>query len=140
MPPDIEVLLLRLIGGDSTAPSEVLDRARTTDSPALLVAAAIVCATPAESAGLLIRAAQHAATTRHRQLVAIAGAYLKDDADLLDALARDHLSDHPDHILAAWIASRGTATDTGTGDVFVGEVRSSIETTDACVDRASHDL
>ncbi len=110
MPPDIEVLLLRLIGGDATAPSEVLDGARTTDSPALLVAAALVCGTPAESAGFLTRAAQHAATTRDRQLVAIATAHLADDADLLDALARDHLSDHPDHVLAAWIASQRTGT------------------------------
>ena len=139
MPPDIEVLLLRLIGGDATAPSEVLDGARTTDSPALLVAAALVCGTPAESAGLLTRAGQHAATTRDRQLVAIATAHLQDDADLLDALVRDHLSEHPDHILAAWIASRGTAADTGTGDVLVGEVRSSIEATDARFDRDSHD-
>jgi hypothetical protein len=108
MPADIEVLLLRLIGGDATAPGEVLHRARTTDSPALLVAAALVCGTQAASAGFLTRAARHATTTRDRQLVAICTAHLGEDADLLDALARDHLSDHPDHVLAAWIASQGT--------------------------------
>ena len=110
MPPDIEVLLLRLIGGDATAPSEILDRASTNDSPALLVAAALVTDSPAEPAGFLARAAKNAGTTRDRQLVAIAAAHLDDDADLLDALVRDHLSDHPDNILAAWIASQRTLT------------------------------
>jgi hypothetical protein len=111
MPPDIEVLLLRLIGGDATAPGEILDRARTNDSPTLLVAAALVTDQPTEPAGFLARAARHAATARDRQLVAIATSYLDDDPDLLDALVRDHLSDHPDNILAAWIASRRTQTD-----------------------------
>lgn len=108
MPPDIEVLLLRLIGGDTTAPGEILDRARTNDSPTLLVAAALVTDQPTEPAGFLARAARHAVTTRDRQLVAIATSYLDDDPDLLDALVRDHLSDHPDNILAAWIASQRT--------------------------------
>jgi hypothetical protein len=110
MPPDIEVLLLRLIGGDPTAPNEILDRAQTSDSPALLVAAALVTDEPSEPAGLLVRAANNAATTRDRQLVAIATAHHNDDADLLDALVRDHLSDHPDNILAAWIASQRKPT------------------------------
>ena len=30
----------------------------------------------------------------------------RGDADLLDALVRDHLADHPDNLLAAWIAAR----------------------------------
>src|SRR3954447_26759245 len=106
MPPDIEVLLLRLIGGDATAPGEILDWARTSESPPLLVAAALVSGHPIEPAGFLSRAAKSAATTRDRQLVAIATAHLDDDPDLLDALVRDHLSDHPDNILAAWIASQ----------------------------------
>jgi hypothetical protein len=107
---DIDVLLRRLIGGDNTAPAEILDRAKTSDSPTLLVAAALVTDEPTEPAGLLTRAAQSAATTRDRQLVAIAMAYLNDHADLLDALVRDHLSDHPDNILAAWIASQRNPT------------------------------
>jgi hypothetical protein len=111
MSPDIEVLLLRLIGGDVTAPGEILDSASTNDSPALLVAAALVTNRPSEPAGFLARAAKHAATTRDRQLVAIATAHLGDDADLLDALVRDHLSDHPDNVLAAWIASQRPRTD-----------------------------
>jgi hypothetical protein len=110
MPPDIEVLLLRLIGGDDTAPAAILDRAKTSASPALLVAAALVTDEPTEPAQLLARAAESAGTTRDRQLVAIATAHLNDDADLLDALVRDHLSDHPDNILAAWIASQRNPT------------------------------
>ena len=111
MPNDIDALLLRMIGGDEAAPREILDRARTNDSPALLVAAALVTDEPADPAGFLARAEKYAATTRDRQLVAIATAHLNDDADLLDALSRDHLSDHPDNILAAWIASRPLPND-----------------------------
>ena len=75
------------------------------------MAAALVTEQPSEPAGFLARAAKNAATTRDRQLVALATAHLDDDADLLDALVRDHLSDHPDNILAAWIASQRTHTD-----------------------------
>jgi len=111
MPPDFEPLLRRLIGGDATAAGEILDHASRNDSPTLLVAAALVTQEPRETAGFLARAAEGAATTRDRQLVAIAGAHLGHDADLLDALVRDHLSDHPDNILAAWIASQRTPSD-----------------------------
>ena len=45
-----------------------------------------------------------AATTRDRQLVAIATAHLRGERELVDALARDHLVDHPDNVLVAWIA------------------------------------
>jgi hypothetical protein len=38
--------------------------------------------------------------------VAIAAAHLRHDEELLDALVRDHLADHPDSILAAWIATK----------------------------------
>src|SRR6188474_260379 len=46
MPTDIEVLLHRLIGGDDTAPAEILDRAQANDTPGLLVAAALVADQP----------------------------------------------------------------------------------------------
>jgi hypothetical protein len=105
MPTDIEVLLRRLIGGDVTAPAEILDRVQTSDFPGLLVAAALVADQP-ES--YLARAARSAVTSRDRQLVALAIAHLDDNADLLDALARDHLADHPDSVLAAWIAAQHT--------------------------------
>ena len=111
MPPDFEVLLRRLIGGDVTAPGEILDYASMNESPALLVAAALVSEQPKEHVGLLARAAKNATTTRDRQLVAIATAHLDDDAELFDALVRDHLSDHPDNLLAAWIAAQRTHAD-----------------------------
>ena len=34
-----------------------------------------------------------------------------DSAELLVAAARDHLSDHPDNVLAAWIAAQHIHTD-----------------------------
>jgi hypothetical protein len=69
----------------------------------LLVAAALISG---DSDGLLLaRATTHATTTRDRQLVAVAAADLEGDHDLFDALIRDHLADHPDNVLAAWIAT-----------------------------------
>ena len=109
---DIEVLIGRLIGGDVTARADILERADSTDSPRLLVAAALAAEHPE---GYLARAATSATTTRDRQLLALATAHLSDDAELLDALARDHLADHPDNVLAAWIAAQRTGTGTGTG-------------------------
>ena len=69
--------------------------------PAVLVAAALHAA---DGDALLARAAAAATTTRDRQLVAIAAAHLRGEHDVVDALARDHLVDHPDSVLAAWIA------------------------------------
>ena len=110
MPDEIETLLRRLISGDQTAVAAVLARARTSDAPALLVAAALISG---DGDGLLLaRATTHAATTRDRQLVAVAAADLKGDHDLFDALIRDHLADHPDNVLAAWIATRHTQRHT----------------------------
>jgi hypothetical protein len=102
MADDIDRLLRRLIGGDETAGAQILELAGTTSSPALLVAAALVDG----QADHLMRASQSAQSTRDRQLVAIATAHLRDEGDLLDALVRDHLSDHPDNVLVAWIAGR----------------------------------
>ena len=100
---DIEVLLRRLIGGDDTASAEILDRAQRDNAPRLLVAAALVADQPKP---YLTRARSSAVETRDRQLVALATAHLNDNAELLDALVRDHLSDHPDSVLAAWIAAQ----------------------------------
>lgn len=52
---------------------------------------------------LLARGAELAQTSRERQVVATA--YLAGDGDLVDALVRDHLVDHPDSLLVAWIAA-----------------------------------
>lgn len=105
MPDDTDHLIRRLIGGDEAAPRQILDRARSSRSPILLVAAALLADHPAE---FLARAARNATTTRDRQLVAIAEAHLDDDPELADAFVREHLADHPDNLLAAWIAARHT--------------------------------
>jgi hypothetical protein len=103
MPDETETLLRRLISGDQAAVAAVLAGARPRDTPALLVAAALISG---DSDGLLLaRAMTHATTTRDRQLVAVAAADLEGDHDLFDALIRDHLADHPDNVLAAWIAT-----------------------------------
>ena len=103
MPEDTECLVHRLIGGDTEAVETILAAAPTSTSPVLLVAAALVSA---DQDPWLSRAAVHAATTRDRQLVAVAIAHFGADDDLLDALVRDHLADYPDSILAAWIAGQ----------------------------------
>jgi hypothetical protein len=61
----------------------------------------------------MARAATLAATTRDSQLVAIATAHLDGYNDRDEDLARDHLADHPDSVLVAWITSTSNhATDT----------------------------
>jgi hypothetical protein len=54
----------------------------------------------------LPRLARSARTSRERPLVAIVRTHLAGDPDLRDALVRDHLVDHPDSDLAAWIATQ----------------------------------
>lgn len=96
-----EQLIHQLAVGDADAIAAIVDASRTSDDPAILVAAALF--TP-DGDGLMARASDLAATTRDRQLVAIATAHLGGERDLVDALARDHLVDHPDNVLVAWIA------------------------------------
>jgi hypothetical protein len=106
VPDDNTALLHRLIGDHPDAPAEVLRLAAGSRSPPLLVAAALL----SSDLDPLTRAAQHATTTRDRQLVALAEAHLRGNADLLHVLVRDHLSEHPDNLLAAWIAGRQLPT------------------------------
>jgi len=96
-------LLHRLVVGDAAAIEAIVAASRTSDDPAILVAAALFAP---DAQGLMARAGGLAATTRDRQLVAIATAHLRGERDLVDALARDHLVDHPDNVLVAWIAGR----------------------------------
>jgi hypothetical protein len=92
-----------MIGGQPHAPDEVLARAAAScASTPVLVAAALL----AGDLDLSERAAHYATSTRDRQLVALAEAHLRGNADLLDVLVREHLSEHPDNLLAAWIAGR----------------------------------
>ena len=101
--PDPEQLIHQLAVGD--AGRDRRDRrvaSRTSDDPMILVAAALFA--PDGDDARRRAAATVGDTTRDRQLVAIAGAHLRGDRDLVDALARDHLVDHPDSVLVAWIA------------------------------------
>ena len=102
MPVDQTALLNRLVGGDPLAAEELLALAPTTTSASVVVAAALL----SQNGALLTRATQLAHTPRERQLVVLADAYLCCNTDLFDALVRDHLAEHPDHLLAAWIAGR----------------------------------
>lgn len=97
---DDAALVRRLIGGDPATPAEVLARATTSEDPALLVAAAMLSRDPAP----LRRARDRSRTARDRQLVALADARLRDETEVFDVLVREHLSDYPTHLLAAWIA------------------------------------
>jgi alkylhydroperoxidase/carboxymuconolactone decarboxylase family protein YurZ len=107
-------LLCRLIGGDDKVTPEIIERATISTSPELLVAAALVDDEPSET---LARAARIALTTRDRQLVAIASVHVSGDEELLDVLVRDHLADHPDNILAAWIAAHHTRSSRPAGTI-----------------------
>lgn len=99
---DTEALIRQLVGGDQGVARRIADQARTSDDPVLLVVAALTDPTARD---LLTRATELASGTRDRQLTAIAAAYLDGDAERVDALARDHLADHPDNLLVAWIAA-----------------------------------
>jgi hypothetical protein len=105
--------LHQLVGGDAAAIAVIVDEARTSRDPVILVAAALVA--PADREALLSRASATAHTTRDRQLVAIAAAHLREERDLVDALARDHLVDHPDSVLVAWIAGASQRNTTRKG-------------------------
>ena len=108
MPPSLpQQLLHQLAVGDAAAVAAIVEASRTSDDPIILVAAALFAP---DGDALLARAASVALTTRDRQLVTIAGAHLRGERDLVDALARDHLSDHPDNVLAAWIAGASHRT------------------------------
>jgi hypothetical protein len=103
-PPD---LIHQLVVGDADAVAAIVKAAHLSTDVTTLVAGALFAPVPYE---LLERAAGLARTTRDRQLVAIARAHLAGDVDQVDALARDHLVDHPDGVLVAWIAAHPSST------------------------------
>lgn len=94
-------LIHQLAVGDEAAIATIVAASRTSRDPMILVAAALFAPDGDE---LMVRAQRLAATTRDRQLVAIATAYRSGERERVDALARDHLVDHPDNVLVAWIA------------------------------------
>jgi hypothetical protein len=89
------------IGGDTTAISWILEHADTIDDAVVIAMAALLERHPKR----LTRAEDVAATSRDRQVVAIARAHLEGESELVDALARDHLVDYPDSLIVSWIAS-----------------------------------
>jgi hypothetical protein len=102
-----ENVIHQLAVADAAAIAEIVERAQTSDDVTTIVAAALF--TPAAK-DLMARATALATTTRDRQLVAIAAAHLDGDADRVGDLARDHLADHPDGVLVAWITAASNHT------------------------------
>ena len=108
MPAEPDNLIHQLAVGDAAAIAEIVDRAQASEDVTNLVSAALFSPNPTE---MLARAASYATTTRDRQVVAIAVAHVAGDIDLVDALARDHLTDHPTSVLVAWISAHTTRKD-----------------------------
>jgi len=104
-------LLHRLLAGDDAAVGAIVEAARGGGDPSVPAAAALFAP---DGDALLARAAASATTTRDRQLVAIATAHRRGDRQLVDALAREHLVDHPDSVLVAWIAEASGQRQTST--------------------------
>ena len=94
----------KLVVGDAAAIAEILEQAHSSDDVTTVVAAALFALDDNE---LMARAAALAVTARERQLVTIAAAHLRGDTDRAEDLARDHLADHPDDVLVAWITAGG---------------------------------
>jgi hypothetical protein len=111
MPLEPDAVIHQLAVGDVDAIAEIVELAHTSDDVTTLVAAALF--TP-DYDDLMARAASMAMTARDRQLVAIAVAHLQGDPDRVEDLARDHLADHPDSVLVAWITAANTRDTTTT--------------------------
>lgn len=92
--------------GDPAVIADIVEQARASTDVTTLVAAALFAPDPTN---LLERASAFANTTRDRQVLAIAIAHTAGDIDLVDALARDHLTDHPTSVLVAWITTQTSA-------------------------------
>jgi hypothetical protein len=102
VPTSTDILLHRLVTADAIERSAIVERVGASLEVTEVVAAALFAPDPNV---LLDRAADLAVTTRDRQVVSIARALAAGDADLVDALARDHLIDHPDGVLVAWMSA-----------------------------------
>jgi hypothetical protein len=109
MPQQPENVIHQLAVGDQAAIARIVLQAQTSNDVTTLVAAAFFAP---DGSDLMARAATFAVTTRDRQVIEIATAHLDGDADRVEDLARDHLSDHPDSVLAAWITATSNVTDT----------------------------
>ena len=101
----VEATIRRAIGGDVDAATWIVEQAEVSRDARVVSLAALL----QRRAAILDRAATVAGTSRDRQLVAIARAHLDGDRELVDALARDHLVDHPGSLIVAWLASDDVA-------------------------------
>jgi hypothetical protein len=106
---EVEVRIRSAIGGDGRAITWVVGNADSREDPVLLVMAALLERLPDR----LDRASALASTSRDRQVVAIARAHLQGQHELVDAFVRDHLVDHPDSLIVAWIADDAVRRDGG---------------------------
>jgi hypothetical protein len=104
-PAETAQLIRRFIGGEPAAAGRIHREARTSADPLLLAAAALI---DPGAADLLARATAAAVSSQDRQLVVLVSAHLAGDRDRANLLARDHLADHPDSVLASWIAAEST--------------------------------
>jgi hypothetical protein len=109
VPADPDNLIHQLAVGDAATVASLIEQAGTSDDVTALVSAALFAPDPTD---LLRHASRAATTTRDRQVVAIAAAHVAGNSDLVDALARDHLTDHPTSVLVAWISANTPPTTT----------------------------
>ncbi|MEQ1701678.1 MAG: hypothetical protein ABMA25_16335 [Ilumatobacteraceae bacterium] len=99
--PEVDLTIRQAIGGDGEATTRIREWAESAGDARVIVMAALLD----NDLPRLLSAGVVAVNSRDRQLVEIARAYLAGQSDLVDALARDHLVDHPDSLIVAWIAS-----------------------------------
>ncbi len=109
---DPQQLLHQLAVGEPAYVTALVEEFRSSDD-ATTVAVVALFAPGADD--LLRRARGLAQTTRERQIVTIAAAHLRGAHELVNALARDHLTDHPDSVVVAWIAARPHPSPTTQG-------------------------
>jgi hypothetical protein len=114
VPVEPNQLIHELAVGDPAAVAAIVEQAHASNDVITLVSAALFAP---DSTDLLERAAAAAKTTRERQVVAIAAALVAGDVDLVDALARDHLTDHPTSVLVAWITAHTHPNTTAREDL-----------------------
>jgi hypothetical protein len=101
---DVDRMVRRAIGGDPRSIAWISANATGSADPTLITLSAVL-----EDRLDGIRDALAIATsTRDRQVAAIADAHLRGRHDLVQALAREHLADHPSSFIVAWLASGGT--------------------------------
>lgn len=103
----VDDVIRRAIGGNRVAMDAVAADAATTSSALVVTMGALL----GRDVSRLDRARAIAVSRSDRQVVEIARAHLCGDRDLVSALARDHLVDHPDSLIVAWIASGAHAVD-----------------------------